>query len=169
VLSDVIDWLSAVVRVTDSSLVDEWTALNGGTVVSAAELDAAEAAPHPLTGNPHAFEVMIRNAMFARVKLAAEDDVDALGALDAENWSADDWDEALGEYWDEHDQIGLSAQARGPQFFFLDKSAKPWRVRQIIDDPAGNHDWAIDAIVDPDASDEQERLVLKTTRFFRID
>jgi hypothetical protein len=28
-----------------------------------------------------------------------------------------------------------------------------WRVRQIIDDPAGHHDWAITAEVDLAASD----------------
>ena len=30
-----------------------------------------------------------------------------------------------------------------------------WRVRQILDDPAGDHDWGICATVDLAASDEE--------------
>ena len=29
-----------------------------------------------------------------------------------------------------------------------------WRVRQTLDDPAGHHDWVIEATVDLDATDE---------------
>jgi hypothetical protein len=32
--------------------------------------------------------------------------------------------------------------------------ARTWRVRQVLDDPDGAHDWAITAVVDLDASDE---------------
>jgi hypothetical protein len=36
-----------------------------------------------------------------------------------------------------------------------------WLVRQVLDDPAGDHDWAIVAAVDLDASDEAGAPVLK--------
>jgi hypothetical protein len=31
-------------------------------------------------------------------------------------------------------------------------AARIWTVRQVIDDPAGDHDWGIDAVVDLTAS-----------------
>jgi squalene cyclase len=38
-----------------------------------------------------------------------------------------------------------------------------WAVRQIFDDPAGDHDWGISAVVDLDASDEAGSAVLRIT------
>ena len=36
-------------------------------------------------------------------------------------------------------------------------------MRQIFDDPAGDHDWGISAVVDLDASDEVATAVLRIT------
>ena len=36
----------------------------------------------------------------------------------------------------------------------VEEGATEWRVRQIFDDPAGDHDWGISATVDLAASDE---------------
>ncbi len=38
-----------------------------------------------------------------------------------------------------------------------------WVVRQIFDDPAGDHDWGISAEVDLAASDEAGVAVLRVT------
>ena len=43
------------------------------------------------------------------------------------------------------------------------------RLRQIVDDPAGNHDWALTAEVDLDASDEAGELAVRTIDFSRLD
>ena len=40
--------------------------------------------------------------------------------------------------------------------------ARTWTVRQILDDPEGNHDWAIVATVDLDASDAAGEPVIRT-------
>jgi hypothetical protein len=200
-LDDLIGWLGEVVTMTDSSLLDEWEALTHPTEVNEVRPVAQS---HPLTGNARVFTVLIRNAMFRRVLLAADDDVDELGALEdeangvwaatssapdwvaptrrvspaqwrnpwtgqADAWSGDQWDEALEDYWDDHDSIGVDAGARGPALFVVHKAEPLWRVRQIIDDPDGDHDWAITAEVDPAASDQAERLVLRVTSFGRHD
>ena len=39
--------------------------------------------------------------------------------------------------------------------------ARLWRVRQIFDDPAGDHDWGVDAEVDLEASDEAGEAVVR--------
>jgi hypothetical protein len=41
-------------------------------------------------------------------------------------------------------------------------------VRQILDDPAGNHDWGISAEVDLAASDEAGEAVVKVTALSRL-
>ena len=46
-----------------------------------------------------------------------------------------------------------------------DGAQRSWTVRQIIDDPDANHDFAIVATVDLDASDEAGEAVVRTTSF----
>ncbi|MDF1487460.1 DEAD/DEAH box helicase [Tessaracoccus caeni] len=166
-VEDLIEWLGEITRMVDSSLLDEWSNL---AALAAGEEPVVAEAPR-LTANTRAFTVMVRNAMFRRVELAAHDDVDALAALEAKGspMDADAWDDALGEYWDEHDDILLDGDARGPALFVVDKYATKWHVRQIVADPEGNHDWSITAVVDLPASDEAEQLVLTTTSFARTD
>jgi hypothetical protein len=44
-----------------------------------------------------------------------------------------------------------------------------WKVRQIVDDPEGNHDWGIDVEVDLEESDEQGAPVLRVVDAGRKD
>lgn len=175
-LSDLIAWLGELVRQVDSSLLDEWEALAAGhetaSAADPASADGVLAAPPALTRNDRAFRVMVRNELFRRVGLASRDNFEALGELDADaGWNADRWADALDDYWDEHEFINAGPSARGPALFVHepDSAARLWKVRQIIDDPAGNHDWAIQAEVDLDASDEAGYAVLRLTDFGRAD
>jgi hypothetical protein len=43
----------------------------------------------------------------------------------------------------------------------VDEQPGRWRVRQIFDDPAGDHDWGISADVDLAASDEAGSAVVR--------
>ena len=79
------------------------------------------------------------------------------------------WDDALADYWDEHDDIGTRGQARGPRMFDIDKGKQHWRITQILDDPAGNHDWRIVADVDLNASDAAGTAVVCATSLERFD
>ncbi|AJT40846.1 DEAD/DEAH box helicase [Psychromicrobium lacuslunae] len=170
-LSDLIAWLGETVRQVDSSLIDEWEALASGTGEDIAELEGAtdslSTAPPALSKNERAFRVMVRNELFRRVELASRDDYQGLGELDAEaGWDADRWADALQDYWDEYDELPADSAARGPALFVLSGTdSRTWSVRQIIDDPAGNHDWSITATVDLDASDEEGYAVLRLTNF----
>ncbi|NED93111.1 DUF3516 domain-containing protein, partial [Streptomyces sp. SID11233] len=68
----------------------------------------------PVTANARAFRVLVRNAMFRRVELAALDRVDELGGMDADaGWDADAWGEAMDAYWDAHEELGTGPDARG--------------------------------------------------------
>jgi superfamily II RNA helicase len=162
-LADLIEWLGELVRQVDSSLLDEWERLRSGEdiVVGGTRL---ETAPPPVTGNKRAFRVLVRNELFRRVQLAARRRYDELGALDAEaGWDAEAWAEAMEPYFAEHDEIGTGPDARGPALLIIEELPGRWQVRQIFDDPAGDHDWGLSARVDLAASDEAGEAVLAVT------
>jgi hypothetical protein len=160
-LTDLIEWLGELVRQTDSSLIDEWERLRSPGAEAEAVLDER---PPPVTGNRRAFRVLVRNALFRRVELAALERYQELGELDAEaGWGAAAWAEALEEYFAEHDEIGTGADARGPAMLIIDEQPDRWVVRQIFDDPAGDHDWGISAEVGLAASDAAGEAVLRVT------
>jgi hypothetical protein len=160
-LADLIEWQGETVRQIDHSLIDEWERLRNP--VEEAEHLAADRPP-AVTSNPRAFRVLVRNALFRRVELAALRRWDELGELDGEDgWNADAWADALEPYFDEHDEIMTGPDARGPGMLIIDEAAGEgeWRVRQIFDDPAGDHDWGFSAAVDLHGSDEAGVAVIK--------
>jgi hypothetical protein len=158
-LTDLIEWLGEVVRQVDSSLIDEWERLSHPD-----EAAEQKAEPKSLTGNARAFRILVRNALFRRVTLAALRKHGELGELDAaDGWTASAWEEALGAYFDLHDDIGTGPDARGPAMLIIDEGTMTWAVRQIFDDPAGDHDWGISATVDLAASDEAGAAVIQVT------
>lgn len=163
---DIIAWLGEMVRQVDSSLLDEWEQLANPEVETAEQ--AAERADQvrPVTSNARAFRVLVRNAMFRRVELAALDKVEELGAMDADSgWDEDAWGEAMDAYWDEYDDLGTGPDARGPKLLQIQEDAEHglWKVRQTFADPNGDHDWGISAEVDLAASDEEGRAVVRVT------
>lgn len=84
-LEDLIAWLGELVRQVDSSLLDEWEQLANPEVMTAEEAQEKADQVKPVTANARAFRVLVRNAMFRRVELAALDNVHELGALDADS------------------------------------------------------------------------------------
>lgn len=153
-LWDFIEWLGELVRQVDSSLLDEWEALQHpeGPIEEAV---ASPSTPRAFTENHRAFTVAVRNALFRRVELAARRSWGALGELDGDRgWSATRWAEALEPYFAEHDHMGIGPEARNPAMLLVDEGAEQWAVRQILDDPDGERAWSISAEVDLAASDE---------------
>ena len=168
-LTDVVEWLGELVRQVDSSLLDEWEQLTSPDQPLDA-LVAVPARPRPLTGNERAFTAMVRNALFRRVELFARRRWDALGELDSgSGWTAQRWEEIGRDYFAEHDDVGIGADARGPARLIIDRRPDVWRVRQILDDPAGDHDWGIEVEVDLEASDEEGAAVLRVIDAGRLD
>lgn len=165
-LDDLVEWLGELVRQVDSSLLEEWERLTSPDA-AAAEVrppTADDDRARGVTANPRAFRVMVRNEMFRRVELAARRHWEDLGALDAASgWDADAWAAALQPYFDEHADIGIDADARSPQLLLITEVDSRWDVRQIIDDPAGDHDWGISASIDLEASDEAGHAVVRVT------
>jgi superfamily II RNA helicase len=167
-LLDIIEWLGELVRQVDSSLVDEWNEL----VDPSSHLPEDEAAvvpppPPSVVTNRRAFTVLVRNELFRRVQLAALERDDELAELDPDAA----WPEALDRYYAEHDDILTGPAARSPRLVTIDETdaaSGVWRVEQVIDDPAGDHDWRIRAEVDLRASAEEGAAVVRVTEVVRL-
>ena len=202
---ELIDWLGALVRAVDSSLLDEWEALGQAQAGKAGEVAGLLEGDRPgaddssgverafgadedgtvaFTRNRHAFRVAVRREMFRRVELMARDDVEALGRLDASSgWGEDRWDEVLGHYWDEYDWIGTDTSARAISLAPLDEAPdetalaaagvserlrealeasgkQVWLATQVLEDPDGDHDWRLTALVDLAECDREGRAVV---------
>lgn len=168
-LRDIIEWLGELVRQVDSSLLDEWEEMTHPDPEHHSAAPALPPAPRGVTSNDRAFMVLVRNEMFRRVLLAAREDYEQLGELDAANgFTSDAWRDALDGYWAEHDDLLTGADARGSALLIVEKEPGMWRLRQIFDDPEGDHDWGISATVDLAESDEQGVAVVRVTDVSRL-
>jgi len=183
-LRDIIEWLGELVRQVDSSLLDEWEELvHPDAARHAAEAtELAPPAPRNVTTNRRAFFVLVRNELFRRVQLAALDRVPELGTLEAEaaalaesavpSFTEQQWNAALEGYYEEHDEILTDAAARSAKMIVVDEtpaaSEGVWRVRQILADPAGDHDWGISADILLEASARAGVAVVRVTAVERL-
>jgi hypothetical protein len=168
-VTDLVEWLGELVRQVDSSLLDEWEQLTSPDQPHDVPV-AVPARPRPLTGNERAFTAMVRNALFRRVELFARRRWYDLGILDADSgWTAERWEDVVRAYFAEHDEVQTGADARGPALLIIDRQPGVWRVRQILDDPDGNHDWGFDVEVDLEASDADGTAVLRLVDAGRKD
>ncbi|KQV24844.1 RNA helicase [Yonghaparkia sp. Root332] len=165
-LRDIIAWLGELVRQVDSSLLDEWEALSNPQPEG--DEPVIPPAPPSVLTNRRAFLVLVRNELFRRVQLAALQRDDELEALDPQAA----WPDALDAYYADHESIGTAGNARSASLIRIDETPTDapgtWRVRQVIDDPAGDHDWGIDAVVDLAASAEQGVAVVRVEGLNRL-
>ncbi|MCE5290364.1 MAG: DUF3516 domain-containing protein [Nocardiaceae bacterium] len=153
-LEEYTEWLGELIRGVDSSLIDEWERLTDPTA------PAVPAESRPMTANPKAFRVAVRNAMFRHILLAARKDWAALEDLQS-GLDAEGWEELLTPYFDEYGELGTDGAARGPKLFQVTEAEGVWNVRQVLADPDGDHGWSIDAVIDLEASAESEEVVFE--------
>jgi len=170
-LRDLIEWLGELVRQVDLSLLDEWESLTNPELDVTGAVDAPVVPPTPpsVLTNHRAFLVLVRNELWRRVQLAALQRDDELVALDPDAR----WPDALDAYFADHDAIGTGPDARSAARVIIDETPQDaegvWTVRQILDDPAGDHDWGIRAEVDLAASAEQGVAVVRVLGVERLD
>ena len=170
-LRDIISWLGLVVRTVDSSLVDEWAASGEA---SSEGLDAAPPAADEVVRDRRGLTLLVRNALFARVRLAAFGNTDELGKLDADwGWRAPAWRQALERFHEEHEEILLDGDARSTAFYTIDEAdettAHVWHVHQIFRDSDDDRDFGIWADVDLDATQDEGAVVFSGYRVGFVD
>ena len=161
-LSDLTEWLGALIRQVDSSLIDEWERLQSPQLLT----EEIRPQSMDITSHTRAFEVMIRNGAFRWVQLFAQADYDGMAA------------EALGElsdpdhvknvasrYWDEFDEVLTGPDARSSFWFDVKtRDEKIFEVEQIICDPEGFNEWRISGVVDLEKSREVGEAVMKLAK-----
>ncbi len=174
-LREITSWLGFVVRSVDSSLVDEWSASGSAAGVEAAPPPAADEVVH----DRRALTLLVRNALFARVRLAAFGSTADLGSLDADwGYRKVVWDQQLTRYHDAHEEILLDGDARSSAYYTIDETdeKKPaadgghvWHVHQIFRDEDDDHDFGIWGDVDLDATQAEGAVVFKKYRVGFVD
>ncbi|MCI1666429.1 MAG: DUF3516 domain-containing protein [Olsenella sp.] len=168
-LDDIVTWLRLVVRTTDSSLVDEWegAGVEDGAAIAAPTADEVVHDRRGLT-------LLVRNALFARVRLAVLGKVEELGDLDADwGYRSVVWQQALDAFHAVHEQILLDADARSSAYLDIDekdeKTDHVWHVHQVFRDSDDDHDFGIWGDVDLDATQDEGAVVFKTYRVGFVD
>ena len=155
-LADIEAWLGELVRQVDSSLLDEWEALAAGE-------GRRGLAPPPLDdvpGRGHPQRPRVPGARAQRL-------VPPGGAGGAAALGPPRRARRRGGLGRRRLARGVAAllrrvrrhrhrsRARGPGLVTITEEPERWLVRQVLDDPAGDRDWAITAEVDLAASDEE--------------
>ncbi|MGD9703184.1 MAG: DEAD/DEAH box helicase [Acidimicrobiia bacterium] len=142
-LEDVVEWLGALIRATDATLLDEWARLAGEPVHDHLAPESPTAAR---SGPPTAWRTAVRTAAFGWVELLASRSHAALA--DRSGWSEQELAEAMAPYWSEYPAIGIDADARSADQFTLTEEPGRWVVTQRLADPAGDGEWRFVAAVD---------------------
>jgi hypothetical protein len=156
---ELLDWLGAVIRATDSSLLEEWTALldpSSGEVDITSVQEMDDRAPD-VTTDRRAFRALVRTRVFRWVQYAATGQWSAWAEDLAESgdprWTDEALEQLLEPYFAEHGTIGIDGEARGPERFLVaddgtDEGTGSWSVEQVLADPAGHDEWYLAVTVD---------------------
>ena len=154
-LEDVVEWLGALIRATDATLLDEWTLLAGKPVHDHLEPDA----PLVVSGPPAAWRTAVRTAAFGWVELLATRSYERLAGRTGWEWWA--LRDAMAPYWAEHDVIHTDADARSAAMFSLREEPDRWVITQQLADPAGGGEWRFTAVVDLALAEEEGAPTLR--------
>ena len=150
-LDDVIEWLGAMIRRVDSSLIDEWERLRNPDIV---ELEPTQPESFDITSNERAFAVLVRNELFRSVmSLATRRQV----SPEIEGVEA---------YWEAHDRIAIDADARSSRWVTIDLTRG--RATQTLCDPLRYMEWVLEAEIDLAASRLEDRAVVTPIRVRRL-
>jgi superfamily II RNA helicase len=162
-VDDIVTYLGAIVRSVDSSLLDEWERLRGGSAEAVLATVPEPSGEPDVTRNPREFTVLVRNAVFAVVRaLARKDYALAESLLAGDAWSRKRLEEALAPFFEQHAALRTDPKARAPENTRVTSTeGGVWRVQQILLDPEDDNDWALDFAIDLERSRTAGRAVLE--------
>ena len=166
-LIDLIEWLGELVRQVDSSLLDEWERLRNPAAdaprgpPSTTRPAAARRRSPPTPGPSGSWSATRCSAGSSWPRCAATTTWASSTARTAGTPTP-------GPTRSSRTSPSTTRSAPAPtpaarRLLIIDVQPARWTVRQIFDDPAGDHDWGISAEVDLAASDEAGAAVLRVT------
>ena len=150
-LEDVIEWLGAMIRRVDSSLIDEWERLRDPDIV---EVEPTQPDDFDITANERAFGVLVRNELFRTVTSLA-----TRRQITPEI-------EGIEAYFRDHEAIEIDADARSSRWVVID--LQRGLATQTLCDPERYMEWVLEAEIDLTASRLEDRAVVTPIRVKRL-
>jgi superfamily II RNA helicase len=163
-LDDATDYLGALVRGVDSSLLDEWERLKHPEAELAPQQGAEPEPEHDFTRDRRAFTALIRNLAFSLVRALATRDyesfLDLVEPASGTELTPADVERALRPLYDAGESIRLDAEARSPRHVSLEAGDQTWSLRQALLVGDEVSEYAIVGRVDLKRSRAERRVVL---------
>ena len=150
-LEDVIEWLGAMIRRVDSSLIDEWERLRDPDIV---KVEPTQPDDFDITANERAFSVLVRNELFRTVTSLA-----TRRQITPEI-------EGIEAYFCAHETIEIDADARSSRWVVID--LQRGLATQTLCDPERYMEWVLEAEIDLGASRLEDRAVVTPIRVKRL-
>lgn len=170
---DVIDFLGAMVKEIDASLLDEWEKMRDPERAREIALRQEEGRAEPagtqdITADARAFMVLVRNRLFDLVRDLArgtfDEGIERLGegaGVTANDLAAG---RTLFDASGVAGGIRTDLEARSPKHLFITKEEHLWRVKQVLLDDEGPSSVFIEGRVDLEASRAEGRAVVRIDR-----
>jgi superfamily II RNA helicase len=151
-LEDIAAYLLTTIKVTDSSLLEEWEALRDGRQPGPRPGEAAPRPAKDLAKDEKALKARVRAELHQLVRLLAKkayDDVVEQLPPESELLDAKALEAAMAPYWAEHPMLDVTPRARQPVLTqFIEEAPRRWTVRHALIDSAGEQDWYLEGVVD---------------------
>jgi hypothetical protein len=159
-VDDVVTYLGAVVRSTDSSLLDEWERMVSGGEVGPPRDAPGEA---DITRSDKELTVLVRNAIFAVLRhLSKKEYVKAMALLAPGEWTAERLEARFTPFWEEHAAIRVDPAARSPKNTrVVSREGGIWRIEHTILDFEDANDWILQLRMDVDRTREEGQPFLE--------
>lgn len=140
-VEEIIDYLGGMLRLVDSSLVEEWEKLKDPTRLAPPKEDTAAIA-EALRAKKKTQIVAIRNLVFRVLRLLSLGETsEAASLIDAPTEALEI---SLDEYFEGHEAILLNPDARAMRFSKITETKEGvYAVEQTLIDPEGLNDWQI--------------------------
>lgn len=166
-MESIIDYLGAIVRQVDSTLIDEWEKLKDPTWQSQGPREDELRETYDVTKNMREFTVAVRNEVFQYVKALVSGRVEWVienlrEHCEAQPMSLEQLKDAYATYRLDHQGPSSGRDARSSQYFTSAAVGKDLlKVQQTLLDTEGSNDWSLDFEVDLGASRTAGRPVLR--------
>ena len=175
-------YLGTMIRQVDSSLLDEWEKMRDpnyqraetkeirppGAEEAAADITRDVKTFHRRHPQPH-FHFLARTGDGGIMKQAIAD-LNSPNDADGQPWTAARLQQALDDYYADHERICLDPNARNVRHTYVipSEDKKSWRVQQMLVDPEEHNDWVAEFEVDLGESRKLGEPTLRLRRLGRL-